>query len=641
MLVTWVSSQPFAHSARSSLAHVGKTNKYTDKCDVDKKALSYSPWDGTYFFLHQGRLFWLRSAEQNVGYHKEEILSISCLGRSPEPLRALLGHCRTEHLKVIQNKTTVFEVRNNRWRPAKARNIRPISTVIMNEEQKTAVLKDIANYLDKQSQAWYSNRGIPYRKGYLLYGPPGTGKSSLSLSIAGHFGLDIYVLDISSITGEYLGVLLADLPARCILLLEDVDAAEATKSREINTRRTDRSPRSSRSKEGLSLSELLNALDGVSSQEGRVLIMTTNHMEHLDPALIRPGRADIKVLLPDANRDIMTRIFCKVFKQLDGDILEPGEESLDSKVIEGLASDFADKIPEYAFSPAEIQSFLVDNRNSPFLSAKNVDDWMVRARKERGNSMQRGIATPHEVRESSEPDIPMRAPFAATCTIDEAVEVSQRINNEMIEISATSGNTSAHESTDIMSSPDQQAWCAIPLPTAPLQITNAEDESRPTKFAEIVHPATPLSSSRSVAAQGNSGEPPGNLLRAAVLDNPADGIDDPWQRHMVGGEPLGDLPRVAVLHNPADGSSDEERLITKDKAKLAICDLLGEQNVSRMLGPKPLWAQFDDPDPDPSMALHLQKMLLKAIENLPIARFGMFTPPASEATDLSSESSEF
>ena len=601
-----MSSQPFAHSARSSLARVGKTNKYTDNGDADKKALSYSPWDGTYFFSYQGRLVWLRSAEQNVGYHKEEILSISCFGRSPEPLKALLNHCRIEHLELIQNKTTVFEVRNDRWRPAKARKIRPISTVIMNEEQKTALLKDIAMYLDHRSQAWYTNRGIPYRKGYLLHGPPGTGKSSLSLSIAGHFALDIYVLDISSIKGEYLGVLMADLPARCILLLEDVDAAAATRSRKANIRQTDCSSRSSKYTKGPSLSELLNALDGVSSQEGRILIMTTNHMEHLDPALIRPGRADTKVLLPGANRDIIIQIFCKIFKHLEGDVLEPGDEVPDNKVVEKLASDLADKIPEYAFSPAEIQSFLVHHRSSPFLPAKNVDDWMVKTRKESGVPQHPGIPAPHEVEESLPTDIPLRPPFAAICTIDEPVETSQRIN-QAIDNFVSSGNISAHEST-------------------------GESSRDLLRAAVLDNTANGIDDTRQEIEDGNSGGALGGRPRA--LGNPSqlwESSDRPDQRHVfASGEP-------GMLSKPAN----EERLITKNEAKMAICDLLGEEKVSIMLGPKPLWAQFDDPDPDPSMALHLQKMLSKAIESLPVARVGVFTPPPSVATDTTSESSEF
>jgi len=57
----------------------------------------------------------------------------------------------------------------------------------------------------------------------------------------------------------------------------------------------------------------LNALDGVRSQEGRILMMTTNHREKLDPALLRPGRADVHVELNYASEKQMKGLFLKFF----------------------------------------------------------------------------------------------------------------------------------------------------------------------------------------------------------------------------------------------------------------------------------------------------------------------------------------
>ena len=92
----------------------------------------------------------------------------------------------------------------------------------MNEEVKEELLRDIESFLEPKAPTWHANRGIPYRKGYLLYGPPGTGKSSLCLSLAGRFNLDVYILNISAANGHSLGALFAELPSRCLLLLEDV-----------------------------------------------------------------------------------------------------------------------------------------------------------------------------------------------------------------------------------------------------------------------------------------------------------------------------------------------------------------------------------------------------------------------------------
>src|SRR5207253_2725559 len=88
---------------------------------------------------------------------------------------------------------------------------------------------------------------------------------------------------VPNMSDNRLGDLLAKVPERNILLLEDIDCAFVKRKRASG-------------KEGeLTFSGLLNALDGVASPEGRIVVMTTNHVDKLDPALIRPGRADVKL----------------------------------------------------------------------------------------------------------------------------------------------------------------------------------------------------------------------------------------------------------------------------------------------------------------------------------------------------------
>lgn len=269
----------------------------------------------------------------------------------------------------------------------KAKGIRQISTIIMDEDEKKSLIRDVDSFLDAGARTWYTTRGIAYREGYLLYGPPGTGKSSLCLSIAGHFGLDIYILNVSSVDGASLRRLFADLPLRCVLLLEDVGAVGIARSRQAETETgaaegsSTKDP--SRSRGRLALSDLLNALDGISSNEGRLLMMTTNHIYHLDPALIRAGRADKKIELPHADKDVIFRLFCMVFKQSEGGILYPGKPVEDDETVEQCAREFSEKVPEREFSPAEIQSFLLEHRCSARSAVDRVLQWIDRTREER------------------------------------------------------------------------------------------------------------------------------------------------------------------------------------------------------------------------------------------------------------------
>ncbi|PVH70485.1 P-loop containing nucleoside triphosphate hydrolase protein [Cadophora sp. DSE1049] len=385
MLVAWLSSQPFSHKARSLLASVdarrrGSADDHSD--ENQKKPLQYSPWNGSFSFWYKNRLLTFSSIQKEGRVFREEEISVSCIGRSPDVLRELFSECRAEYLKLVKNKTSVFEHRDRSWKKTRAINKRPLDTVILDEQKKKALVEDIKAYLDPETQGWYSRRGIPYRKGYLLYGPPGTGKSSLSLSIAGACDLDIYILNLSSEDDSSLGKLFTELPKHCVVLVEDIDAVDATQSRQHGTVKTGQDETGSstmgKSQRRVSLSALLNVLDGVGSQEGRVLIMTTNHAERLDAALIRPGRVDMKLELGCTNQDINARLFCAMF--MHDDTLPDGSQRADEDTLRKLMTEFASKIPKQEFSAAEVQSFLMQYKRSPHMAVENAQEWVVSTR---------------------------------------------------------------------------------------------------------------------------------------------------------------------------------------------------------------------------------------------------------------------
>ncbi|KAI3092598.1 hypothetical protein CBS147333_10221 [Penicillium roqueforti] len=242
----------------------------------------------------------------------------------------------------------------------------------MDKQVQDDLLGDIKDFLNKDTQRWYADRGIPYQRGYLLYGPPSTGKSSFSLSLAGEFELDIYTLQLSGISNSKLMALFAELPPHCIILLEDIDAAGI--GRRENTDTDQENKQSTR----VTLSSLLNILNDILSQEGRVLVITTNHIEHLDEALIRPGRTDKKVHFKLTNETTSTQLFHTVFKRTL-DFKQP-EERFSDKTIDRLTKNFASKVPDQVFSPTEVLSFLLERKNSPIDTINGVKDWVTRAK---------------------------------------------------------------------------------------------------------------------------------------------------------------------------------------------------------------------------------------------------------------------
>ena len=199
----------------------------------------------------------------------------------------------------------VYTPEYNCWTAMMFIQPRPLSSLVFANNLADDIRQDVVAFLGNKS--WYTNRGIPWRRGFLLYGAPGNGKTSLAVAIAGSLRIDVYILPLASngLNDESLTNFMAKLPSPCVLLLEDIDAV--FKGRD----------KAEGSKEGgITFAGLLNALDGALAPEGRVVFMTTNHKEVLDPALIRPGRADRHILINNATEWQKATLFDKFFPEV-------------------------------------------------------------------------------------------------------------------------------------------------------------------------------------------------------------------------------------------------------------------------------------------------------------------------------------
>lgn len=443
MVMSWVAQQRFSRQSRRFIVNTNLNSRAwvlwrlfeeEDDDDMDgyrgpgahknnDKKLQYTPSYGTHIFWFRGQplIFERLENREHAGglmASETEEIHISCFGRRPSILKELLIEAREQHMAKDECKTLIYRGGGNgledaHWKRCMARSTRPFSTVILGEKVKQELIDDVSDYLSPATRRWYANRGIPYRRGYLLYGPPGTGKSSLSLAVAGFFNMRIYILSLSSpmATEENVASLFSSLPRRCVVLLEDIDSAGLTHTREDGTAEGDApvtvpAPNKGKSSKSpvtlpgrLSLSGLLNILDGVASQEGRVLVMTTNHLEKLDKALIRPGRVDMTVEFGRADADMTASIFRAIYTPYDGEETpsmgidkagekqeaEGGEDDRGKTLekINHLSRQFATKIPEHEFSPAEIQGLLLRHKRDPLAVLDAAEGWIEQTRKEK------------------------------------------------------------------------------------------------------------------------------------------------------------------------------------------------------------------------------------------------------------------
>jgi hypothetical protein len=180
-------------------------------------------------------------------------------------------------------------------------------TVVLNMAMKEVLLGDLRAFID--GCAWYNRMGLDWKRGYLLSGPPGTGKTSIVRAMANLTGMDIYYLNLRDLkTDVELDTAFNTLPLRCILVFEDIDCM----SRVTHTRTPAEDHTADKDDDklkGITLSALLNHLDGMKGAHGRITVMTSNHPEVLDPALIRPGRVDLHVRLSRCTREMLDDLF--------------------------------------------------------------------------------------------------------------------------------------------------------------------------------------------------------------------------------------------------------------------------------------------------------------------------------------------
>ncbi|KAF2086737.1 hypothetical protein K490DRAFT_74328 [Saccharata proteae CBS 121410] len=294
-----------------------------------------------------------------------ETITLTTLYSQRNVFEQIFAEAHQLALQMQEGKTTIYQAKATgmEWEAfGEPKRKRPLSSVVLEEGVKERIVEDIKGFLE--TRTWYLDRGIPYRRGYLLYGPPGTGKSSFIYALAGELDFNIAMLNVSQrgLTDDKLQMLLTKLPARTFVLLEDADAAF------VNRRTTEADGYNGQT---VTFSGLLNALDGVASAEERIIFLTTNHVERLDEALIRPGRVDMTVRLGEATAWQIERLWERFYAEVDPD--GAGRERFIQKVREaGLVK---------GISTAELQGLFVYNKDDAEGAIKAVEE-LVESRKQ-------------------------------------------------------------------------------------------------------------------------------------------------------------------------------------------------------------------------------------------------------------------
>jgi len=290
-----------------------------------------------------------------------ESLTFRTVGRKQAFLRQFVDDVVRSHNKRRGVQSWLYTY-NDGWDYSENYTARLLDSVVLQPGDKECLVDDIGRF--RRSKQRYTRLGVPYHRGYLLYGPPGTGKTSLVSAVAAHFGLSVYCVNLTEFNDRSLMAAVSQVPKESILLFEDIDCMKGGQKRELasSSDKQDGKREKESVQNGVTLSGLLNVLDGFFAPTGVLFMMTTNHMEALDPALLRPGRIDYKLCLGKASDvqkvDLYLRFFpdsseaearefvracgpCETMAEFQGLLLGVAEDPATLRLIHGVAKQSA------------------------------------------------------------------------------------------------------------------------------------------------------------------------------------------------------------------------------------------------------------------------------------------------------------
>ncbi|KAJ2555549.1 Complex III assembly protein translocase and chaperone [Coemansia sp. RSA 1933] len=334
---------------------VQTTYKQHDNGSVSTN-FSMVPGQGKHIFLYSGAFIQVDRQRNSKMIDLQtatpfETVTLTTLSRDRSVFSRILAEAREHALSQNEGRTVLYTSFGPEWRPfGLPRKKRLLDSVILDSGVSEAIVADVKDFISNGK--WYDDRGIPYRRGYLLYGPPGSGKTSFIQALAGELGYNICILNLSErgLTDDRLNHLLTVAPERSLLLLEDIDAAF--------TRTRQQSDQAAYHQSMVTFSGLLNALDGVASSDERIIFMTTNHIERLDQALIRPGRVDVKTFLGNASPYQIQKMFVRFY----------GADHVDS------ANQFVRRLTGHTVSTAQLQGHFVVHKKGARFAVDNADE---------------------------------------------------------------------------------------------------------------------------------------------------------------------------------------------------------------------------------------------------------------------------
>ena len=282
--------------------------------------------------------------------------SMNIVCKSVEARNAVLEEIEQQAQHLVQSQPRMYvSSRWGDWRKRAEIQPRSRNSVILKDGQMDRILEYLNTFLSNREA--FRKADIPFRTGILLHGDPGSGKSSTALAIANELKMNVYIIALSSLLNdEALGDCFQAIPPNSIIILEDIDIASAVRDRDKDD------------DQGVTMTGMLNVLDGFQSPPGVITIMTTNRLDVLDDAIIRPGRVDLMEKL-DCLDDTQLRGLCDYFMGVIPENMPhiTPEDGITSAEVMGVVRKH---IPNFENAAEDMVKFVTDK----LLTKREVDD---------------------------------------------------------------------------------------------------------------------------------------------------------------------------------------------------------------------------------------------------------------------------
>lgn len=322
------------------------------------------PAEGRHWFWYRGRPFRVDShrSEDKRGWSstRTEWLIFRTCGRKQSFLKKFVADIVACHERSVALSSSLYIRDDDYWMRVEGYTPRSLDSVILKAGEKECLVQDIEKF--KGAQERYRKLGVPYHRGYLFYGPPGSGKTSIVSALAGHFGISIYAVNLTDFNDKSLLKAINDVPAKSLILFEDIDCMKTGKARpdeEGAAKEAANGSTEAQDRLGVTLSGLLNVLDGFSAPENMLFVMTTNKIDALDRALLRPGRIDYRLFFGDVLEEQKIELYRRFFPNTSESearwFVETHESAETMAEFQGLLLDLGDLPPVSAES--ELQKF--------------------------------------------------------------------------------------------------------------------------------------------------------------------------------------------------------------------------------------------------------------------------------------------